>query len=266
MTDTRAHDPALGAVSIGIAAAAGPEVAARIAPAAQDAGFRALWVNDTPGHDALEVLAAAATVTKHLVLATGVVPVDRRPPASILRTVRDLGLPEDRLVLGIGSGALRRGALESVDDAARALRSATVAEVYVGALGPRMRALAARAAHGALLSWLTPEAAREQTEPLAAAGSRSALYVRTAWDADANDRLDDEAHRYAAIPSYAAHFGRLGITALDTVIRGGDAAAPRRVQRYRAAVDEVVLRAIVADDTPDAYLRSVHRAAEVVAG
>jgi alkanesulfonate monooxygenase SsuD/methylene tetrahydromethanopterin reductase-like flavin-dependent oxidoreductase (luciferase family) len=263
MTDTRPHGPALGAVSIGIAAAAGPEVASRIAPTVQDAGFRALWVNDTPGHDALEVLAAAAAVTDRLVLATGVVPVDRRSPDSILRAVRNRGLPEDRLVLGIGSGALRRGALGAVDDAARALRSATAAEVYVGALGPRMRALAARAAHGALLSWLTPDAASEQAEPLAAAGARSALYVRTAWDADANDRLEDEARRYAAIPSYAAHFDRLGITALDTVTRGGDAAAPHRLRRYRAAVDEVVLRAIVADDTPDAYVRFVQRAAEI---
>ena len=39
-------------LSLGIAAAGGSELAARIAPAAEAAGLHALWVNDTPGHDA----------------------------------------------------------------------------------------------------------------------------------------------------------------------------------------------------------------------
>ena len=36
-------------LSLGIAAAAGPDLAERVAPAAEAAGFHALWVNDTPG-------------------------------------------------------------------------------------------------------------------------------------------------------------------------------------------------------------------------
>src|SRR5690348_16717227 len=92
-------------VSIGIAAAAGADVAVRLAPAVERAGFHALWVNDTPGADALEVLAAAAAVTDRLVLATGVLPMDRRTPASIVEQIGALGLPEERLVLGIGSGS-----------------------------------------------------------------------------------------------------------------------------------------------------------------
>nr|BFF12158.1 hypothetical protein GCM10025699_34610 [Microbacterium flavescens] len=47
-----------GALSIGVAAAVGADVAARLAPAVEAAGFHALWVNDTPGNDALAVLAA----------------------------------------------------------------------------------------------------------------------------------------------------------------------------------------------------------------
>ena len=111
-----------GALSIGVAAAVGPQLAARLAPAVEAAGFHALWVNDTPGNDALAVLAAAARETESLVLATGVVPVDRRPPAEILDRVSALALPEDRLLLGIGSGGRREGALALVADAAAADR------------------------------------------------------------------------------------------------------------------------------------------------
>lgn len=89
--------------SIGIAAAAGPAFAREIAPAVEQAGFAALWVNDTPGHDALEVLAAVAEVTETLGLATGVLPVDRRSGEEIAEQVRERELPSDRLTLGIGS-------------------------------------------------------------------------------------------------------------------------------------------------------------------
>ena len=81
-----------GLLSIGIAAAAGPEVAEQLAPAAERAGLHALWVNDTPGNDALEVLAAAAQATERLVLATGVIPVDRRGADEIRARVAELGL------------------------------------------------------------------------------------------------------------------------------------------------------------------------------
>ena len=96
------------ALSLGIAAAAGPALAERVAPAAEAAGFHALWVNDTPGHDALTVLAAAAGATERLVLATGVLPVDRRTPDDI--AVAAAGLPAGRLMLGIGSGQARSAA------------------------------------------------------------------------------------------------------------------------------------------------------------
>jgi len=249
-------------VSIGIAAAAGAALAARIAPVVERAGFHALWVNDTPGADALEVLAAAARVTDRLVLATGVLPVDRRSPVEIVERVAALGLPVERLVLGIGSGSGGAvGALARVEDAATALRAGSAARVVVGALGPKMRRLGATTADGVLLSWLTPDAAHAQTREAheAAATAHVTLYVRAATDAAAIGRLDAETERYAGYPSYAANFARLGISAADTVLRpdGFDAA----LAEYRAAADEVVLRAIVAGDTADDYLAFVEAAA-----
>ncbi|WP_169581150.1 MULTISPECIES: LLM class flavin-dependent oxidoreductase [Microbacterium] len=249
--------PPPAVLSIGIAAAVGPETAAGLAPAVEAAGFHALWVNDTPGHDALEVLAAVARVTERLGLATGVLPVDRRSPAEILERVEALSLPPGRLVLGIGSGARSVGALGLVTDAAAALRAGTTARVVVGALGPRMRRTGVEASDGLLLSWLTPElAARQAVEAHAAhPGAHVALSVRAASDPAARDRLTDETRRYAGYRAYAANFARLGIDADETTL--GPDGAKARLGEYLDAVDEVVLRAIVAEETVEEYERFV---------
>ncbi|MGZ0710316.1 LLM class flavin-dependent oxidoreductase (plasmid) [Coraliomargarita sp. W4R53] len=250
----------LGSFSIGIAAAAGADVAARIAPEMEAAGFRSLWVNDTPGHDALEVLAAAAKVTTRLRLATGVIPIDRRLPHEIVARMSTLDLPADRLVLGIGSGALRKGALDAVETAASTLTQLSGARVMIGALGPRMRALAASSADGPLLSWLTPDAAAEQAAQARRSGAAHvALYVRAALDEESVDAMRAEAERYASFASYAANFERLGIDVHDTCITADD--APSRITAYRSAVDEVVLRAITAGGSQAEYLDFVRRTA-----
>ncbi|KAF2414509.1 N5,N10-methylene tetrahydromethanopterin reductase [Microbacterium sp. B35-04] len=251
------------ALSLGIAAAAGPDLAERVAPAAEAAGFHALWVNDTPGHDALAVLAAAATATERLVLATGVLPVDRRTPDDI--AVAASGLPAGRLVLGIGSGQARSGAVELVTDAAAALRRRTDARVVVGALGPRMRRAAAAASDGVLLSWLTPQTAAAQAAEAHAITPEThvALYVRTAVDDAAVAALDEETARYAGYPAYAANFARLGVDPAETVIR--PAVLRDRIAAYRAGVDEVVLRAITPTGSADDHLRFIDAIVEAVA-
>ncbi len=244
-------------LSVGVAAAGGAGLAERLAPQVEAAGLHALWVNDVPGHDALEVLAAAARTTERLVLATGVLPVDRRAPGEILARVDALGLPPDRLILGIGSGAGASGALARVTDAAAALHAATTARVVVGALGPKMRRAGAEASDGLLLSWLTPEVAAAQAAQARAIAPAAhiALYVRAALDPAAAGRLADETRRYAGYPAYAENFAWLGIAPEDTTI-GPDAAA-ERIASYRGAVDEVVLRAITAADTPADFERFV---------
>ena len=251
------------ALSIGIAAAAGADVGARVAAAAEAAGLHALWVNDTPGHDALAVLAAAAGATERLVLATGVLPIDRRTPDGILASAE--ALPADRLVLGIGSGQLRTGAVARVTDAATALRAHTRARVVVGALGPKMRRAAAAESDGLLLSWLTPQVAATQAAQAReiAPATHVALYVRAAADPAALRALEDETARYAGYPAYAANFARLGVAAADTVIRPEE--LRDRIAAYRAAVDEVVLRVITASGTVDDHLRFIDAIADAVA-
>lgn len=251
-----------GVVSIGVAATLGPELVARLAPEVERAGFHALWVNDTPGADALAALRAAAAVTDRLVLATGVLPVDRRGVDDILSAAD--GIPEDRLVLGIGSGSARAGALALVRDTARALRERTAARMVVGALGPRMRRLAAADADGALLSWLPPEVAAAQADRIHAENLDAwvALYVRTSADDGGRARRDAEAARYATYPAYAANFARLSVDPAETVLPlpGDDGIRPG-LARYREAVDEVVLRAKTASDAFDDLVAFVDSAA-----
>jgi alkanesulfonate monooxygenase SsuD/methylene tetrahydromethanopterin reductase-like flavin-dependent oxidoreductase (luciferase family) len=259
---------ALADVSIGVAGALGPDAIARLASVVERCGFRSLWVNDTPGGDSLSALAAAAERTSRLVLATGVIPVDRRHADEVVDAVHRAGLPEHRLVLGIGAGGTRKGALSLVGGAAEQLRDGTQARVLVGALGPKMRELGARQADGVLLSWLTPDVASEQAEAAhalagaRASDSRVALYVRTALAAEAAGRLAEEARRYAGYPAYAANFARLGIRAEETVMDHDTFSD--RILRYRDAVDEVVLRVIPSTDSVDDHVRFIERAGELL--
>ena len=253
-------------VSVGIPATAGAEVARRVAPLLEDAGFGALWINETQARNALDIAAAALGATTRLRVATGVIPVDRRPASELLDDLARLEPPMDRLTLGVGSGAARSGALALMRDTVAALRDGGAGDIVLGALGPRMRALAAEVADGVLLNWLTPSAARDQAvehHAVAPAG-RVALYVRTAVDSGGVARLLAEAARYAAIPNYAANFARLGCGPLDTAI--DPATVAERVAAYVGAVDEVVLRAMTRDETPDDFARFVERARDLILG
>jgi alkanesulfonate monooxygenase SsuD/methylene tetrahydromethanopterin reductase-like flavin-dependent oxidoreductase (luciferase family) len=205
---------------------------------------------------------AAARSTSSLTLATGVVPVDRRPPAEIAGALEARRLPQERLMLGIGSGARSRGALALVSEAATELRSLAQSRILVGALGPKMRRLAVTDADGVLLSWLTPDAAREQSADARAAASDAhiALYVRTALDPASQRRLHVEKHRYASIPAYAANFTRQRAHVDETVLDAASHEVSDRLGTYRDAVDEVVLRAITPDDTLEDYLKFVNQA------
>ncbi|QAY58622.1 LLM class flavin-dependent oxidoreductase [Microbacterium protaetiae] len=248
-------------VSIGVAGTLGTALIAQIAAAAEAAGLYALWVNDTPSGDALAGLHEAAKVTERLVLGTGVVPLDRYTPDEIL--LKADGLPEDRLMLGIGSGQASGPVLAAVGNAVDALRAGTSAGIVIGALGPKMRALAVEHSDGMLLNWLTPPVAAAQSADahVVAPGAHVALYVRTALDEEGMPRLRAEAARYARFPKYAANFARLGVSADDTVLAPDGAGLPA----YRAAVDEVVLRAMTADDDVASYRAFIERAAGLVA-
>jgi alkanesulfonate monooxygenase SsuD/methylene tetrahydromethanopterin reductase-like flavin-dependent oxidoreductase (luciferase family) len=254
----------LATVSLGVAGSLGPELIADLARTVESAGFDALWVNDTPDGDALAALAAAAATTARLVLATGVVPLDRRSPAEILAAVQRIDADDERIVVGVGSGAARAGQLALVRDGVARIRDSSGVRVVVGALGPRMREVAAREADGPLLSWLTPAAAAAQSREAheLAPATRVHLYVRAAVDTRGRDRMREEAARYATYPNYAANFARLGFGVEATVLPApGAEGIASGLAEYLGAADEVVLRAIPGTDDLRAYEQFVSRAA-----
>jgi alkanesulfonate monooxygenase SsuD/methylene tetrahydromethanopterin reductase-like flavin-dependent oxidoreductase (luciferase family) len=222
--------------------------------------FASFWVNHPGPMDGLGSLAQAAAETRHVDLGVGVIPLHTRGPESIVEGVRQHGLPTARLLLGVGSPNPQ--SLTRVRDGVGALRRSLSTRVIVAALGPRMCELAGEVADGVLFNWLTPEYARRSAE-LVAAGAKAAgrsvprtyAYVRVALGAAAAERLNDEGGRYAGIPAYAAHFDRMGVKPVDTAIAATSAEGIKTaLAAWRGAVDEVVLRAIVAKDTVDDHL------------
>lgn len=246
------------------------ETVVEIAKRLEASGYDSLWINDTPGGDSLGRLAAAAEVTHSLTLATGVIPVDRTPASEIAERIRVLGLPQDRLIIGIGSSA-KPSPLTRVKDALAELHEAFDFPVVVGSLGPRMRELGAMEGDGLLFNWLPPTIARETTQTLREqAGSNrtiapiAATYVRTGLGQDALTALKTEVERYTAIPSYAANFERLGITAMESVVWGESAQAIQAgLLAYDGTVDHVILRAITATNDLDQYLALVEAGASI---
>lgn len=257
-----------GARGFGLAATTPAMVIRAAAAAAEQHGYRTFWVNDTPDGDGLAALAEAASVTRQIGLGVGVIPLSRRSPESIVEQIRRLGLPLDRLRLGIGSGA-GPGALRRVRQGARALRDALPVELVVAALGPKMCRLAGEVADAVLLNWLTPEHARvsagwvqEGAEQAGRPRPKLYAYVRVAIGPPAIRRLEQEAERYERIPGYADHFARMGARARQTAIavdRPEELPAALRV--WDDVLDELVVRAIAATDEVEPVLELVRAAA-----
>jgi len=252
----------------GVAAAVDNAVIREVAAAAEQRGYSSFWVNDTPGADGLDALAAAAEVTEHIKLGVGVISVDRRSPGSIAEDVERLGLPQDRLWLGIGSG-VPKGALARVHAGVDALHAALDAQVIVAALGPKMCDLAGTTADGVLFNWLLPDYAVHSCELVETAAERAGRprplimsYVRAGLLPQARQRIETEAGRYSDNPNYARHFERQGVDAVDTVVAERERGAIQaRLTPYESALNEVIVRALTPDDNATTILALLDAAA-----
>jgi alkanesulfonate monooxygenase SsuD/methylene tetrahydromethanopterin reductase-like flavin-dependent oxidoreductase (luciferase family) len=237
------------------------EVVRDIAQEAERLGFGSFWVNDMPHADGLASLAAAAAATRRIRLGVGVIPLDQRDPATIARQVEAARLPQDRLWLGVGAGDAPR-ALARVRAGVTALTRESGARVMVGALGPKMSALAGEVADGVLFNWLTPDHAEHagrwvRDGAATAHRPRPSLmgYVRCGLMPHAEERLRLELERYAGIPSFEQHVARMGVSASDTCVLGSDGTALQAgIAAYEAVLDETIVRAITADDGLDDLL------------
>jgi alkanesulfonate monooxygenase SsuD/methylene tetrahydromethanopterin reductase-like flavin-dependent oxidoreductase (luciferase family) len=251
----------------GVSALVSPDLIAPLAQAAEADGYQTFWVNDVPGGNGLEQLAQAQAVTSGIRLGVGVLPVDRWSAEQIAAEVHRLRLEPERLLLGIGAGAMHKGSLDAIGNLASELIRLVPTRVLIGALGPKMCRLAGSAAHGVILNWLTPDAAADlalQTKEGAAVVGRPApeviAYVRTAASPAAQSRLEKEARAYEGYPSYARHFGRMGASAIQTAVNGTSAEIDARFDAYGPSVDEVVARAIVVSDDLNGYMTVLNAA------
>jgi len=257
-----------GTRAFGTVSTLSPAVISDLARAAEASGYRTFWTNDTPDGDGLGAMRVAADATTSMRLGVGLLPLDRVAPQQLISRITDLGLPLDRVLVGLGAGA-EPGGLARVRRAVAVVRAATDAVVVVGALGPKMCHLAGEIADGVLLDWPTPSSAATMREHVRR-GARSADrrpppvagYVFTALGAAGLGRLRAEAAHYASVPAYAAHFRRTAVDAIDTAVH---AQTPQQIQQrlaaFDAVLDETIVRAVVGEPSAAAYRRVLKAAA-----
>jgi len=244
------------------------DVVAQVAAEAERSGYSSLWTNDIPGGDGLEVLAAAARATTTLRLYTGVLGVRRRSADDILREIDRLQLPLDRLTIGLGTGGAARP-LRAIRDTIEALRPRIDVPIIIAATGPKMRALAGEIADGALFNWPVPETAIEARAAVYDAAQRAGMpqpftsgYVRCALMPQAVASMNAEIDHYAAGGVYAEQLAAVGKTAHDAVIQGTEAAGLQpEIAAFEPILDEVVVRAVTADETAASLLELLRAAA-----
>ena len=243
-----------------VAANVKTDVIAAAAPEAENAGYTSFWVNHPGPVDGLASLAAATTASRRLALGIGVIPLHTRGPVSIVEGVRAHALPLDRLWLGVGSPNPK--SLDRVREGVAALRKELHTKLVVAALGPKMCRLAGEIADGVLFNWLTPEHAKASAALVregAQAGKRPAprlfAYVRLAMGPGAAERVAKEGARYDSVPAYHANFERMGVKPEATaIVADTPAEVARALARWDGAIDEVVLRALPADDGVESTL------------
>ncbi len=177
-----------------------------------------------------------------------------------------------RLILGLGTGEVERGALDELRETVRRvralLRGETLEEegdsvtlslppgrevpIWVSALGPKAMRLGGEIADGVILNWCPPERvsfARARIAEGAEAAERDpasvtvAVYVR-AWvgrdEAEAMSALRSMAGRYASYRAYRRQFEQVGL--------GPQAAVAGQAHRAGRSEDvpEVLVRSVCA--------------------
>jgi alkanesulfonate monooxygenase SsuD/methylene tetrahydromethanopterin reductase-like flavin-dependent oxidoreductase (luciferase family) len=216
-----------------------------------------MWSNDHPGALGLETLAVFAEAASELDLGVAVMALDRHSPADIAGRLERLGLPRERLWIGVGAGFSGRP-LTRMREALSELREALPGvRLVLAAMGPKMSRLAGSDYDGAFFNWMTPAfaaSARQQVEAGAAQAGRQPPpvfgYVRTAVGADATERLAKEESFYRDLhDGYRNHFARLGEPEGTVGVAAPDSAALQKALEAYEALDVVVVRGLASATT-----------------
>lgn len=236
----------------GVAAGLDPEVATPLAARCAELGYGSMWSNDHPAASGLETLAAFAAGSDRLELGVAVLAIDRHEPEAIAGQIEELGLPRERLWIGLGAGFSKRP-LTAMREAVPRLRDALGdVRIVLAAMGPKMCALGGAEFDGVFFNWMTPgfaADARHNVERGAADAGRTAPpvfgYVRTAVGADADERLAKEESFYRDLhDGYRNHFQRLGEPEGTVGVAAADADAAQAALGAYEALDVTVVRGL----------------------
>ena len=107
-------------VTFGSLTVLGPAAIIDIAQSAQNLGYQSIWTVEATGTDAMTLLGAAGQAAPSIGLATGIVPVQLRPPALTAMTAATLQAlnPDSEVLLGVGvsaPGILRAHGVDMTD-------------------------------------------------------------------------------------------------------------------------------------------------------
>src|SRR5690606_21104410 len=133
-----------------------PEIAAPLAARCAELGYASVWSNDTPLAGGLETLAAFAEGTDELDLGVGVLAIDRHSPEEIAKKIEELGLPRQRLIVGVGAGHSERPPTAMREALPRLREALGEVRLVLAAMGPKMCALGGGSYDGVFFNWMTP--------------------------------------------------------------------------------------------------------------
>lgn len=242
--------------------ALGPDLAVATARTAEDLGYTSFWTAETTGPEAFSVLAAAGAAAPGLDLGTGVLALQLRTPMVVAMAGATLQAlhPEREILLGVGISSpvvterwhgvpygdrpvervreyvtLLRACLsgEKVDFAgdfyqAKGFRLGVRLgerrpKIVVGALNPRMLALAGELADGVLLNYLPASHVPWSIEQVRAGGEATIYAYVHAGLCEREEGIDNarrDLYSYAVVDSYARNFERAGFADEVAEIRG----------------------------------------------
>jgi alkanesulfonate monooxygenase SsuD/methylene tetrahydromethanopterin reductase-like flavin-dependent oxidoreductase (luciferase family) len=246
-------------------------------------GYSAVFLPEIAGRDALLTLGMLASETDRLLLGSGVVPMTSRSTtltAMAAATVQER--TSGRLLLGLGTGAARPGALARLREQVTALRvllagGSVVVDgqtlrlslvpdrpvpIWIAALGPRAMRMAGEIADGVVLNWCSPERVRSARSEIAEGATGAgrdpsvvavAVYVRASLDDDDTASLfalKAAAGEYATYPAYGRQFALMGLGQ-----EAAEAAAAHRRGSTGDVPEALVHAACLAGDPDDARRR-----------
>lgn len=262
----------------------GPQAAVETARLAEECGYRSYWTAETTGPEAFSVLAAAGAAAPSLDLGTGVLALQLRTPMVVAMAGATLQAlhPERDILLGIGISSpvvatrwhgqpYTDQPLDQVREYVTLLRACLSGEkvdfagdhyqvkgfrlglkqadrrpkIVVGALNPKMLALAGELADGVLLNYLPASHVPWSVEQVRKGGEAEIYAYVHAGICEREEGIDlarRDLFSYAVVDSYARSFERAGFADEVSAIRVAHAAGDRAAAL--AAVSDRMVDAI----------------------